>query len=76
MRFLTSGFFMKQFPLGSMYLDGSIPNFYENSRSFCNFGLIASINDTSDKLFTGVNDTSNKLSTLGLLVATNYFQGY
>jgi hypothetical protein len=39
---------------------------------FLNFVLIAGINATTNKQFTGINDSGDKLLSLLLLLAKNY----
>jgi hypothetical protein len=66
MRFLTSGFFMNQFPSGPRISHLAISNFYKNSQRYCNFVFNSGVNDTGDKLFANVNDTSDKLLPVSL----------
>ncbi len=58
-RYSTSGFSRFSFPLGPEYPVGT--NFTKIRRDICNFVFIGSVNNTSNKLFTGVNNTNDIL---------------
>ncbi len=59
--FSTSDFFTNQFSPGPRVSSWGHLEFLHKFAEICNFVFFASVNDTSDKLFTGVNDTGNKM---------------
>ncbi len=68
MRFLTSSFFMNQFPQTLKYPIGTISPFQIFTyiyRDICNFVLIASVVGTHNKLFTGVNEVKGSFGAVG-----------